>query len=138
MVRRSLFRTVLGPIARPVAQRIDRRFDARLEAFAARLETHTANLSADQRAEIARIDSRLTLDVAVISEHLLGIERIARTVAAPAISDRLVIVHPGEPLPTTVAGMAVVAYADDGQGAWRRTDSAELSTLRIVVLPSEA
>ena len=110
--------------------------DRRLEQLAARLERHTTNLSLDQRAEIRRIDERLTLDVAVVSEHLVGIERIARGVSRP-VDERLVIALPGEQLrmPTGEAGGAI-AYAPVGDGTWCRVAAGDESTLRIVPLRS--
>jgi len=121
---RRLVARVVGPLLAAL--------DRRLEAVAARLEQHTSNLSADQRTEIRRIDDRLTLDVAVVSEHLIGIERIARRVTNNG-SEHVLIALPGEPWPSHagVAAADVVAYARQSNGSWRRTTAGDESTLRI-------
>ena len=130
---RSVLRSVVARIVSPVLAALDRR----LEALAARLERHTTNLSLDQRAEIARIDERLTLDVAVISEHLVGIERIARGVTGSMTDERVIIALPGEPL-RAPAGARAVAYAPNGDGTWRRVADADgdENTLRVVRAPA--
>ncbi len=119
---------------------LDRRFDA----MATRLERHTERLAADQRTDIHRIDDRLTLDVAVLSEHLVGIDRTARRVAATAQSlskatslpERIVLALPGEPLcmPDGAGADGVVAFIAGEDGVWSRTTRSDESTLRVVVL----
>jgi hypothetical protein len=133
---RSVIRSTIARIVRPAFVALDHR----LELLAARLERHTTNLSLDQRTEIARIDERLTLDVAVMSEHLVGIERIARRATSGAGSPpagRLVIALPGEPLaiPDGANGAAVAAYAANGDGTWSPVAGADTSTLRVLHLP---
>lgn len=128
-------RSVLARVARPAFGALDHR----LEQLAARLERHTTNLAIDQRNETRRIDERLTLDVAVMSEHLLGIERASRRLAlgasnatSGAVGDgSLRIALPGETLVTTNNAL-VECYAPNGDGTWRRVSHADASTLRIV------
>lgn len=125
---------------RPVFAALDRRLDA----LATRLERHTERLAADQRTDIHRIDDRLTLDVAVLSEHLVGIDRTARRVAATAQSlskatslpERIVLALPGEPLCIPDGGGAdgVVSFIAGEDGVWSRTTRSDESTLRVVVL----
>ena len=125
-------RSVAAKIMRPAIVALDRRLDA----LATRLERHTERLAVDQRTEIQRIDDRLTLDVAVMSEHLISTERTARrATAVPAARVRIAL--PGEALVTDdVPGAVVVAYAADADGAWTRVESADHTTLRIMALPS--
>lgn len=109
--------------------------------LAARLERHTERLASDQRAEIHRIDDRLTLDVAVVSEHLVGIERTARRMAdatQSAMPERFVLALPGESLrlPDQCRAADVAAFALGSDGVWNRVADADESTLRLVVLPA--
>ncbi len=125
--------------------------DRRLEQLAARLELHTMNLADVQRREIAALDERLVLDVAVMSEHLLGMERMARRVGddlaagprpAPAPSSPggrpFVVALPGETLDLPAGASLVLSLAPGGDGSWQTvTDpvaAAGRSTLRIVEL----
>ena len=121
-------RRLVARVVRPLLAALDRR----LEALAARLEQHTSNLSADQRTELRRIDDRLTLDVAVVSEHLVGIERIARRVTEKG-SEQVLIALPGEPWPSHagVGAADVVAFARQSNGSWLRSTAGDESTLRI-------
>lgn len=130
-------RSVAAKILRPMIATLDRR----LETLATRLERHTERLAADQRTEIHRIDDRLTLDVAVVSEHLVGIDRTARRVAdaaQAAMPERFVLALPGEQLrmPDHCSAADVAAFARGADGVWTRTSGRDESDLRVVVLPA--
>lgn len=109
--------------------------------MATRLERHTERLAADQRNEIHRIDDRLTLDVAVMSEHLIGIDRTARRLAdatRPALPTRFVLALPGERLclPDGASFTDVAAFVAGTDGIWTRVPDADESTLRVAALPA--
>lgn len=153
MALRSKVRSSLARLARPLFAALDHR----LEVLAARLERHTKNLHDDQRGELHRIEKRLDLDVAVVSEHLLGIERVARTLRADEgartlraddaahtlradASGRIAVARPGEALvvpdDATVAGCEAYEAAPDG--TWRPASTAGEGTLRIARLVDRA
>ena len=128
---------MVGKLLRPVLAFLDQRLDA----TATRLERHTERLAGDQQREVHRIDERLTLDVAVLSEHLVGIDRTARRVAdatRPALPERFVLAMPGERLrvPEGVPIVDVAAFAVGDDGIWTRVSVAADSTLRVAVLPA--
>ena len=134
---RSLLRSAAGKVSRPLVATLDRRLDA----LATRLERHTERLAVDQRTEIHRIDDRLTLDVAVLSEHLVGIDRTARRVSdatRPTMPRRFLLALPGEPLhgPEATDPDEVAAFVRDDDGAWVRAAVLDDSSLRVVVLPA--
>jgi hypothetical protein len=113
--------------------------DRRIEQLAVRLELHTQNLSVQQRAELRQIDEHLRLGVGVMSEHVVGIDRVARRVlesnATPmSRGERAVIALPGEALtlPAGISSDAVIAYAPEGDGTWASVPTQDESTLRIV------
>ena len=128
---------MVGKLLRPVLGFLDQRLDA----MATRLERHTERLAVDQRDEMHRIDDRLTLDVAVMSEHLVGIDRTARRVAdatRPALPTRFVLALPGErlSLPEGAPVTDVVAFAADADGVWTRVADTGDATLRVAALPA--
>lgn len=134
---RSLLRSAAGKVIRPLIATLDRRLDA----LATRLERHTERLAADQRTDIHRIDDRLTLDVAVLSEHLVGIDRTARRVSdatRPAMPRRFLLALPGEALqvPEATDPDEVAAFTRDDEGAWVRTAVLDETSLRVVALPA--
>jgi hypothetical protein len=147
---RSLLRSTVARALRPLLTALDRR----LEQLAARLELHTMNLADVQRREIAGLDDRLRLDVAVMSEHLVGMERMARHVGealdaaprpAPAPTSpggrAVVVALPGETLDLPAGASLVLSLAPGGDGSWQTvTDpvaAAGRSTLRIVELTED-
>ncbi len=112
------------------------------------------NLADVQRREIAGLDDRLRLDVAVMSEHLVGMERMARHVGealdaaprpAPAPTSpggrAVVVALPGETLDLPAGASLVLSLAPGGDGSWQTvTDpvaAAGRSTLRIVELTED-
>jgi hypothetical protein len=107
--------------------------DRRLELLAARLELHTANLAAVQRDDIARIDDRLALDVAVVSEHLVAMERLTRRGSGLALGNasRVLVALPGEPLTMPDGARLVACYAPGDDGTWHAVTDAGPMTLRI-------
>jgi hypothetical protein len=149
---RSSFRSLAARALRPLLTALDRR----LEQLAARLELHTMNLADVQRREIAGLDDRLRYDVAVMSEHLVGMERMARHVGealevaarpAPASAPTspggraFVVALPGETLDLPGGASLVLSLAPGGDGSWQTvTDpvaAAGRSTLRIVELAED-
>lgn len=107
--------------------------DRRLEQLAARLELHTTNLAAVQRDEIARIDDRLALDVAVVSEHLVAMERLTRRAGDAALGDasHVLVALPGEPLTMPDGAHLVACFAPGDDGTWHAVADAGPMTLRI-------
>ena len=138
-----MLRSTAARAVRPAYVALDRR----LEQLAARLELHTMNLADVQRREIAGLDDRLALDVAVLSEHLVGVERMARHVGdtldvLPASGERLLVALPGEALELPEGGRVLLALAPAGDATWRsvagRCDPTDTATLRVAALPSSA
>jgi hypothetical protein len=137
-----MVRSAVGRCLRPLLAALDRR----LEQLAVRLELHTQNLSAQQRAELAQLDDRVKMSVAVMSEHVVGIERLARRVlssdpsatspasATPAV--HAIIAQPGEALvlPPGVNAEHIIAFAPQGDGTWAAASAAGEHTLRIAQL----
>jgi hypothetical protein len=84
----------------PLLGALDRRF----RELAERLERHTSNLAADQRRRLEQLDERVALDVRVVDEHLLAIQRAARRIDATAT------------LPPELAAVIQAALSGDGAG----------------------
>ena len=131
MPLRSTVRSFALGLLRPAYAALDRRF----ETLAARLELHTGNLNDAQREELRRVAHRLDLDVAVVSEHLLGIERVARRVM-PVGDGRLVVACPGDLLRVPAGEQVddIAAYASAPDGTWHRVAASSVDTLRIARL----
>lgn len=130
MPLRTQVRSLLARVVRPAFVALDHR----LEQIAARLELHTKNLSDVQLATLTSLGHRIDLDAAVVSEHLVGIQRAAR--ADGGAADRVVIARPGTPLeiPVGAAVHSCAAYLPEADGSWRRVASAGDDTLRIAQL----
>jgi hypothetical protein len=129
---RTQVRSLLARVVRPAFVALDHR----LEQIAARLELHTKNLSDVQLATLTSIGHRIDLDAAVVSEHLVGIERAALAGGGRGPADRLVIARPGAPLdiPAGAVVDSCAAYLPEPDGSWRRVASTGDDTLRIARL----
>jgi hypothetical protein len=131
-------------------------FDRRFRELAERLERHTTNLAADHREQLRQVDDKLALDVRLIDEHLLAVQRATRRVEAiahplpPELVAMLVagddsllafVAGPGHPLPSIPADHDVVtrlAYATDELGNWVAAPSENPATLRVLQLRRRA
>jgi hypothetical protein len=135
----------------PILGVLDRRF----REVAERLERHTDNLASDQREQIRQVDDKLTLDVRLIDEHLLAVQRATRRIEAVApvlpadllavlngvlsgdAETVLLVAGPGQRLPPLPAGHDVIsqrAFTRNAAGAWTAAAPEDPTTVRVLEL----
>jgi hypothetical protein len=121
--------------------------DRRLQDLAIRLERHTANLAADQGRRLDHIDERVRIDLRVIDEHLLAINKAThgqadrREPTQPVLdagSGLVLVAHPGAPLGDVPSGYRIAdirSYVSTSSGGWEPVAAGErIDTLRIARL----
>jgi hypothetical protein len=130
--------------------------DRRFRELAERLERHTSALAADQDRRLQQLDDRVSLDVRVVDEHLLAIQRATRHVEPSgaqvaeeigALIDRVthgdhaalvIVAGPGQALAPVPDGFEVarrLSFRAGVDGGWVPVASGEdPSTLRVIEL----
>jgi hypothetical protein len=114
-------------LAAPALAAVDRR----LAALAVRLEAHTSNVAAEQGRRFDALDERVELDLRVVDEHLLAIERATRDIRAPAFASSPVLDGFTEPSLLLVVPPGAETVVPDGYEVVAREVHGDVVVLRL-------